>query len=77
MILLFDKEKEYLAPLPNKDLLNSWEVEMKSCKFTSSFLIEINRAKYSVPPYLINKAIKYKEVDKRPLIECVTLKGFI
>ena len=50
---------------------------MKSYKFTSSFLIEINRAKYSVPPYLINKAIKYKEVDKRHLIECVTLKGFI
>lgn len=62
-ILLFEKEKEYLKPLPNKELLDSYENEMRSCKVPSTFLIEYKGAKYSVPPYLINKTIKYKEVN--------------
>lgn len=62
-ILLFTKEKEYLRPLPNKELLDSYEEEMRSCKVPSTFLIEYKGAKYSVPPYLINKTIKYKEVN--------------
>ena len=62
-VLLFTKEKEYLRPLPNKELLDSYEEEMRSCKVPSTFLIEYKGAKYSVPPYLINKTIKYKEVN--------------
>lgn len=62
-VLLFKKEKEYLRPLPNKELLDSYEEEMRSCKVPSTFLIEYKGAKYSVPPYLINKTIKYKEVN--------------
>lgn len=62
-VLLFTKEKEYLRPLPNKELLDSYEEEMRSCKVLSTFLIEYKGAKYSVPPYLINKTIKYKEVN--------------
>ena len=62
-VLLFIKEKEYLRPLPNKELLDSYEEEMRSCKVPSTFLIEYKGAKYSVPPYLINKTIKYKEVN--------------
>lgn len=63
-VLLFTKEKEYLRPLPNKELLDSYEEEMRSCKVPSTFLIEYKGAKYSVPPYLINKTIKYKEVNE-------------
>ena len=63
-VLLFTKEKEYLRPLPNKELLDSYEEEMRSCKVPSTFLIEYKGAKYSVPPYLINKTIKYKEVNR-------------
>ena len=62
-VLLFTKEKEYLRPLPNKELLDSYEEEMRSCKVPSTFLIEYKGAKYSVRPYLINKTIKYKEVN--------------
>ena len=62
-VLLFTKEKEYLRPLPNKELLDSYEEEIRSCKVPSTFLIEYKGAKYSVPPYLINKTIKYKEVN--------------
>ena len=64
-ILLFNKEKEYLSPLPNKELLDSYEDEMRSCKVPSTFVIEYKGAKYSVPPYLINKTVKYKEVNER------------
>ena len=64
-ILLFKKEKEYLASLPNIALLNSYEDEMRSCKVPSTFLIEHRGSKYSVPPYLINKIVKYKERNER------------
>ena len=64
-ILLFKKEKEYLSPLPNSKLLDSYEDEMRSCKVPSTFLIEYKGAKYSVPPYLINKTVKYKEVMEK------------
>ncbi len=64
-ILLFKKEKEYLSPLPNSELLDSYEDEMRSCKVPSTFLIEYKGTKYSVPPYLINKTVKYKEVMEK------------
>lgn len=67
-ILLFAKEKEYLSPLPNKELLDSYEEGMSSCKVPSTFVIEYKGAKYSVPPYLINKTVKYKEVNGRLFI---------
>lgn len=62
-VLLFAKEKEYLDPLPNKELLDDYEDEMRSCKVPSTFLIEYKGSKYSVPPYLITKTVKYKECN--------------
>lgn len=67
-VLLFAKEKEYLSPLPNKELLDFYEDEMRSCKVPSTFLIEYKGAKYSVPPYLINKTVKYKEANGKLFI---------
>lgn len=67
-ILLFEKEKEYLDPLPNKELLDSYEDEMSSCKVPSIFAIEYKGAKYSVPPYLITKTVNYKESGGKLLI---------
>ena len=67
-VLLFSKEKEYLSPLPNKDLLDSYEDEMRSCKVPSTFVIEYKGAKYSVPPYLITKTVNYKERDGKLFI---------
>ena len=61
-VLLLSKEKEYLSPLPNKELLDSYEGGMRSCKVPSTFVIEYKGAKYSVPPYLISKTIKFKEM---------------
>lgn len=67
-VLLFSKEKEYLDPLPNKELLDSYEDEMRSCKVPSTFLIDYKGAKYSVPPYLITKTVNYKERDGKLFI---------
>ena len=67
-ILLFSKEKEYLKPLPNPKLLDSYEDEMRSCKVPSTFVIEYKGAKYSVPPYLITKTVKYKEERGKLLV---------
>lgn len=64
-ILLFRKEKEYLSPLPNQEILKFYEDEMRSCKVPPTFVIQYKGAKYSVPPYLINKIVKYKEEDNK------------
>lgn len=66
--LLFKKEKEYLNPLPSERLLDIYETEMRSCKVPSTFVIEYKGAKYSVPPYLITKTVKYKEEYGKLLI---------
>lgn len=60
-VLLFSKEKEYLSPLPNKEILDFYEDEMRSCKVPSTFVINYKGAKYSVPPNFINKTVKIKE----------------
>lgn len=52
--------KKYLAPLPNKDLLNLYEEEMKFCKVPSSFLVGAKSAKCSVN-YVNNYEIEFKE----------------
>lgn len=67
-VILFAKEKEYLSPLPNKELLDSYEDEMRSCKVPSTFVITYNGAKYSVTPYLITKTVNYKERDGKLFI---------
>lgn len=67
-ILLFNKEKEYFGPLPNNELLGSYEDVMRSCKVPSTFLIDYKGAKYSVPPNLINKTVKYKEENGKLFI---------
>jgi len=66
--LLFQKEKEYLAPLPSAALLGSLEGGMRSCKVPSTFLIDYKGAKYSVPPYLITKTVGYEERGGKLLI---------
>lgn len=67
-VLLFSKEKEYLDPLPSKELLDNYEDEMRSCKVPSTFLIEYKGSKYSVPPYLITKTVNYKEYNNKLFI---------
>ena len=59
-ILLFQKEKEYLKPLPNTRLLENYDEKLRSIKIPSTFVITYKGSKYSVPPNFINKVVYYK-----------------
>lgn len=64
-IFLYGKEKEYLNPLPNKELLDSYENDIKSFKVPNTFLITYKGNQYSVSPQYINKTIKMKELNNK------------
>jgi len=57
--LVLLQKKKYLTPLHNKELLDSYKDEMRSCKVPSMFVIEYKRTKYSVPPYLMTKTVNH------------------
>ena len=64
-IMLFNKEKEYLLPLPNKDLLNSYLDDTKTVKVSNCFLVYFRGNQYSVPPKFANKTVQLKEQDNK------------
>ena len=64
-IFLYSKEKEYLKPLPNKELLERYENDIKSFKVPNTFLVTYKGNGYSVPPQYINKVVKLTELDNK------------
>ena len=64
-IFLYSKEKEYLKPLPNKELLERYENDIKSFKVPSTFLVTYKGNGYSVPPQYINKIVKLTELNNK------------
>ena len=64
-IFLYNKEKEYLKPLPNKELLERYENDIKSFKVPSTFLVTYKGNEYSVPPQYINKTVKLTELNNK------------
>ncbi len=64
-IFLYSKEKEYLNPLPNKELLERYENDIKSFKVPNTFLVTYKGNGYSVPPQYINKTVKLTEVNNK------------
>lgn len=64
-IFLYSKEKEYLNPLPNKELLNKYQNDTKVEKVPNTFLVTYKGNQYSVPPQFINKAVKLKELNNK------------
>lgn len=64
-IFLYSKEKEYLKPLPNKELLERYENDIKSFKVPSTFLVTYKGNQYSVPPKFINKIVKLTELNNK------------
>lgn len=65
-IILFNKEKEYLNPLPNSILLESYLEEYYRKLVPPTLLIDYKGNKYSVPQEYINKA-----VDIYPISNCL------
>lgn len=64
-ILLYQKEKEYLKPLPKNQILEQYMNLSISVKVQNTMLIDYKGSKYSVPKKYINKTLKLKEVDNK------------
>lgn len=64
-IFAYSKEKEYLKPLPNKELLERYENDLKSFKVPSTFLVRYKSNEYSVPTQYINKVVKLTELNNK------------
>ena len=64
-ILLYQKEKEYLNSLPNKQIIEQYMNLFKPIKVQNTALINYKGIQYSVPPKYINKTLKIKENDNK------------
>lgn len=62
-LLLFQKEKEYLKPLPNSRIMASYLVNVEKSKVYSDSLIYYKGQKYSVSPKYINQFVQVKQIE--------------
>lgn len=64
-ISLFGKEKEYLNPLPQKQVYVSYLDTMVPAKVSNGLLVYYKGSQYSVPAKYINQTVKLNEVDNK------------
>lgn len=65
-ILLFEKEKEYLKPLPKKEIMSSYIIgNSTQVKVSEDFLVYYRGNRYSVDPKLIHQHVKLKEENNK------------
>ena len=62
-ILLFQKEKEYLLPLPSNKIMLSYLENVEKTKVYPDSLIYYKGKKYSVSPKYINQYVQVKQTD--------------
>ena len=62
-LLLFEKEKEYLLPLPSNHIMASYLVNIKKVKVSPDSLIYYQGRKYSVSPKYINQFVHLQQTD--------------
>lgn len=67
-ISLFRKEKEYLEPLPNKQIIEQYLDTMVPAKVSNGLLVYYKGVQYSVPKKYINQKVKLNEVDNKLFI---------
>ena len=65
-IMLYQKEKEYLYPLPSNQIISNYLNLNIAVKVSNASLIYYKGSQYSVPPKYINKTLKIK-VDNNKL----------
>ena len=69
-ILLFQKEKEYLQPLPKNLIMESYmDHELRTSVHKDS-LVNYKGRKYSVPPKYIGKDVLLNQIDNQLYIYC-------
>lgn len=64
-VVLFEKEKEYLQPLPNEIIIDQYLDSLIAVKVQNTMLFHYKGCKYSVPKKYINTTLKIKEVDNK------------
>lgn len=64
-MLLFQTEKEYLHPLPDNSIIQSYMDERLIAKVHKDGLINYRNCKYSVPSKYINKIVTLKILDNK------------
>ena len=57
-LLLFQKEKEYLQPLPSDIVIESYLSHDRQTTVRKDSMVTFNKCKYSVPPVYIGKPVK-------------------
>lgn len=67
-VVLYEKEKEYLNPLPKKQIIESYLDTMIPAKVSNGLLVYYKGSEYSVPPKYINQTVKLNEVNNKLLI---------
>lgn len=64
-MLLFQREKEYLHPLPDNSIIQSYMDTSLTAKVHKDGLINYRNCKYSVPSKYINKIVTLKTLDNK------------
>ena len=64
-IMLFKKEKEYLQPLPNKEILKQYSKESVRVKVSNESLFYYKKRRYSVSPKYIGKILDIQEDNNK------------
>lgn len=64
-VSLFQKEKEYLQPLPKEQIMDKYLDTLIPVKVQNTMLIHYKGCKYSVPKKYINQTVKVKEIDNK------------
>ena len=64
-IVLFQKEKEYLNPLPNRILLEDYVEDVETKTVPPTLLVSYKGSGYSVPKEFIGKRVKLVPCDNK------------
>ena len=64
-IMLYEKEKEYLQPLPNKDIINQYSKDSIRAKVSNESLFYYKGKRYSVPNKFINTHLDIQEDNNK------------
>lgn len=64
-IMLYEKEKEYLQPLPNKDIINQYSKDYVRVKISNESLFYYKGKRYSVPNKFINTHLDIQEDNNK------------
>lgn len=64
-LLLFQKEKEYLQPLPSDEVIESYLPHDRQTTVRKDSMVTYNKRKYSVPPAYIGKPVRLRIITDK------------